>query len=114
MIKKIFSVVLSVSILICSGVQVAKADTVDWQDGQGYEYPVTPVDKEWGEFSSHQEMLDHCQLPEECVKAMTTEQLFDTVLKYPLLIDIFFMMMSCRGFLKWQSSFLWYICSKFH
>jgi len=90
MIKKIFSVVLSVSILICSGVQVAKADTVDWQDGQGYEYPVTPVDKEWGEFSSHQEMLDHCQLPEECVKAMTTEQLFDTVLKYPLLIDILF------------------------
>ena len=35
-------------------------------------------------------MLDHCQLPEECVKAMTTEQLFDTVLKYPLLIDILF------------------------
>ena len=63
---------------------------MDWQDGQGYEYPVTPVDKEWGEFSSHQEMLDHCQLPEECVKAMTTEQLFDTVLKYPLLIDILF------------------------
>ena len=51
---------------------------------------MTPVDKEWGEFSSHQDMLDHCQLPEECVKAMTTEQLFDTVLKYPLLIDILF------------------------
>lgn len=46
MIKKIFSVVLSVSILICSGVQVAKADTVDWQDGQGYEYPVTPLDEQ--------------------------------------------------------------------
>lgn len=90
MIKKLFSVVLSASILICSGVQVAKADTVGWQDGQRYEYPVTPVDKEWGEFSSHQEMLDHCQLPEECVKEMTTEQLFNTVLKYPLLIDILF------------------------
>lgn len=90
MVKKLLSVVLGVSVLICSSVQVAKADTVDRQSGLGYEYPLTPADREWGEFSSHQEMLNHCQIPEECLKGMTTEQLFDTVLEYPLLIDILF------------------------
>ena len=55
-----------------------------------YQYKLTPEDAEWAELTSHQEMLDICQLPEEILTESTTEELFDIVLDYPLLIDISF------------------------
>lgn len=45
-------------------------------------------DKEWSDFSSHQEMLDACQLPNTYLRESSTEELLEKVVKYPLTIDI--------------------------
>lgn len=55
-----------------------------------YQYKLTPEDAGWAELTSHQEMLDICQLPEEILTEAETGELFDIVLDYPLLIDISF------------------------
>lgn len=53
-----------------------------------HQYKITPKNEEWKELKSHQDMLDVCQLSEETLEKSTTEELFDIVLDYPLLIDI--------------------------
>ena len=70
-----------------------------------YQYKLTPEDAEWAELTSHQEMLDICQLPEEILTESTTEELFDIVLDYPLLIDISFYASFEEGLLEVAKQF---------
>jgi hypothetical protein len=53
-----------------------------------YEYKITPNDAEWKNFKTHDEMVAACRIPSEIVKKMTTEQLVNAVMDYPLLIDL--------------------------
>jgi hypothetical protein len=53
-----------------------------------YDYPVKPGTEAWKAFGSHQEMIDACQVPADVLKAMSTKGLVETVLDYPLLIDM--------------------------
>lgn len=55
----------------------------------GYRYPVRPGMPAWSQLSDHQEMVDACMIPEKILAEMTTEELAQTVLAYPLLSDIF-------------------------
>lgn len=50
-----------------------------------YEYPVLPGTEEWAAFTTTQEMENSCQIPEQLLRNMSTEDLAQTVLKYPLL-----------------------------
>ena len=64
----------------------------DWnenrEDGE-YQFPVDTSDTEvWESLDSHEEMLDTCNIPDEVLKKMSTEELLNLVLEYPLLIDI--------------------------
>lgn len=53
-----------------------------------YDYPIKPGTEEWKAFTTHDEMLKACQIPENILKNMSTAGLVETVLNYPLYGDI--------------------------
>ncbi len=54
----------------------------------GYLYPVLPGTSMWP-YGNHQDMVDICQIPESVLNHMSTAELFQTVLVYPLLSDVY-------------------------
>ena len=54
-----------------------------------WDYPVKPGMEEWKLFQSNEEKVRACQIPEEIISSLTTEELTDLCLKYPLIYDIF-------------------------
>lgn len=64
--------------------------TKKWKKVNGkYQYPVTPYDKEWGNYILNEEMYTACQIPQEILDRLTTEELLELVLDCPQLIDIY-------------------------
>jgi hypothetical protein len=51
-------------------------------------YPIRPGTPEWEAFTSHEAMVRACQIPEGLLKNLSTEELIDAVLDYPLLGDM--------------------------
>lgn len=49
-----------------------------------YEYPVKPGTKEWKAFGSYDAMLTACQIPDPILLKISTTNLIETVLNYPL------------------------------
>jgi hypothetical protein len=58
-------------------------------DDTVWDYPVKPGTEEWKKFKSHDEMVESCQIPENILSSLPTEDLAKLCLRYPLLIDIF-------------------------
>ena len=56
---------------------------------EAYQYPIVPGTAEWASFKTRMEKVAACQIPESILKNMTTEALVETVMNYPLLVDIF-------------------------
>lgn len=54
----------------------------------GYRYPVLPGSSIWP-YSNHQDMIDVCQIPSERLEYMSTCELLETVMLYPLLSDVY-------------------------
>jgi hypothetical protein len=54
-----------------------------------WDYPVKPGTAEWKQFQSNEEMVRACQIPEDVLTYITTEELADICLQYPLLYDVF-------------------------
>lgn len=54
-----------------------------------YEYPVIPETQEWAALQSLEEKLEVCAIPEEVLSGITTEALLETVIEYPLLINMY-------------------------
>ena len=54
-----------------------------------YEYPITPqkTPEIWRSFSTHQEMLEACEIPKDTLEAMSTKSLLLACLEYPLAGD---------------------------
>jgi len=67
-------------------VQINSAQAASASDA--YDYPIKPGTDGWRAFTSHDEMLEACQIPEDILKNMSTKALVKTVLEYPLLGDI--------------------------
>lgn len=66
------------------------SDEEYYPDGYiGYDYPVRPGTAEWAALADHQEMVDACEIPADVLETMTTEELAQTILAYPLLADMF-------------------------
>jgi len=55
-----------------------------------YDYPIIPGTNEWKSLTSHKQMIEACKIPENILKNMTTEALFETMMNYPLLSDMLF------------------------
>jgi len=81
-------------VILCLMLVVALSPVLHAQSLQGmvttdaYVFPVTPGSAEWKAFTSHDEMLEACQIPEAILREMSTESLVETALGYPLYGDI--------------------------
>lgn len=54
-----------------------------------FKYQVTPADKEWAEFTTKQEMLDATNIPSTVLAKMTTEEVVEAVLDFPLIVNLY-------------------------
>lgn len=64
-------------------------ETKEWTKINGkYQYPVTPYDKKWGIYMNEAERYVACQIPQEILDKLNTEELLDLVLECPQIIDI--------------------------
>ena len=59
------------------------------QQSTVYHYPITPDDPEWREFDSVIDMREACRIPPEILKTLSTEEVIEAALHYPLLIDFY-------------------------
>ena len=53
-----------------------------------YAYPITQKDTEWRSLFTLKDMIAACEVPDEVLKKMTTRALAETVLDYPLLLNM--------------------------
>ena len=53
-------------------------------DYKGYRYPIIPGTESWNALRNHQQMVDACQIPEDVISKMTTSELNETIIAYPL------------------------------
>lgn len=53
-----------------------------------FQYP-TPTAASWKQFKSHIDMVQSCQIPDNVLHAMSTDQLIEATLNYPLFMDIY-------------------------
>lgn len=53
-----------------------------------YEYLITPDSPQWRCFTQTSQMIEACQVPVDIVANMTTEALLETVLDYPLMVNV--------------------------
>jgi len=56
--------------------------------GTPFEFPVQPGTPQWQDFTNHRQMLQATAIPEPMLKQLTTPALAQTVLDYPLFMDI--------------------------
>lgn len=70
-----------------------------------YNYPVKPGTSEWKLLKSHSRKVDVCQIPENVLKKMSTQELIETCIEYPLLGDMFAYDNLNRGFKRVFSGF---------
>lgn len=55
----------------------------------GYVFPLRPGTSAWSKLENHQKMVDVCQIPDEVLAKMPTSALVETILFYPLGMDMF-------------------------
>lgn len=54
---------------------------------QVYNFPIKPGSNEWKKLQTHDEMLQVCQIPDSVLLKISTKNLLESCLKYPLLLD---------------------------
>lgn len=98
--KKVMAVLLICTLVATQAMDISALEmSEDKVDKQGYNnymskseeeslFLVDIEDAEWSDFSSHDEMLEACTIPEDELKTMETKELLKYVLDYPLMIDL--------------------------
>ena len=71
------------------GCEKTVQEVIEYSITEAYQYPVVPGMKEWKKLNSLQEKAESCQIPEDILGDMTTEALIETVVNYPLFINVF-------------------------
>jgi hypothetical protein len=79
--KKIFTI--SIFTFLFSFALIAQEKRIAW------DYPIKPGSEQWKKIESNEEMIKACQIPEEILSSLSTEELTDICLQYPLLYDVF-------------------------
>ena len=54
-----------------------------------WDYPAKPGTEEWNNLEGHQERINTCQIPEEILTSLSTEDLTKICLQYPFLLDFY-------------------------
>lgn len=68
-------------------------------------YPIVPGTEAWYNLSNHQEKVNVCQIPEDILRTLGTQQLVELCLDYPLLMDIYAFNKMSAGFDAFYSNF---------
>ena len=78
--------------LICAGVLVCAlcAGFNDLSAQTTWDYPVKPGTPQWAAFTTKKEKVDACQIPDGVLNSLTTKELVEICLNYPLFGDIMF------------------------
>lgn len=88
--KNSLASLLALSTLFLSvGFAEAKNSSQNQVIEKSYDFPVKPGSKEWKKLDSKEEKLKLTQIPENDLKNLSTSALVETVLNYPLLVDMF-------------------------
>lgn len=53
-----------------------------------WDFPVKPGTAEWKSLKDRYEQMKACQIPDDVLPSLSTEQMIELCLSYPLLIDI--------------------------
>lgn len=78
-------------LLITAGVLLALIFSVNIymdESMKAFQYPVTPEMEEWEAFQSLDEMIEACQIPDDILSKMSTDELVEAVANYPLAINV--------------------------
>lgn len=70
-----------------------------------WDFPVKPGTSSWKLLKNNAEMVKACQVPDEVLSTLNTQELLDVCLKYPLLTDIFAFNNIKDGFNKFENDF---------
>lgn len=87
--KRFLSVLLSVTMVFTLSAPVFAMDNENTVENVEFHYPITPEMDEWKNFQTLDEMIEACQIPDEILSQLSTENLIDAILNYPLAINIF-------------------------
>jgi hypothetical protein len=60
------------------------------QEKVTWDYPVKPGSEEWKSFQSSAEMVESCQIPNDILHTLSTDDLVNLCLRYPMFLDIHF------------------------
>ncbi len=74
-------------------------------NSSAYDYPVKPGTPEWKALKSHKEMQEVCQIPGTVLRNITTSDLIQTCLNYPLYGDIIACDHTQEGFKQVKAGF---------
>ena len=87
---KLFKIIFLLFTLLSSCIINAQQKGIwDYPGKPGlWDYPVKPGTEEWKQFKSHEEKRSACQIPEELLSSLSTDDLADLCMRYPLLGDI--------------------------
>ena len=89
----------SFSITASASEDESKANEIYYpQSYSGYMYPVHTGMAKWAKIIDHQDMVNACQIPEDVLENMSTADLAQTVISYPLSIDMFAYSTYSEGF----------------
>lgn len=55
-----------------------------------FDYPIKPESDEWKTFDTHKKMVEACTIPDEIIEKMSTQELLEIVMNYPLLSDLYY------------------------
>jgi len=95
-------------IIIFGGACVVNAQMYPWDTPTRpglWDYPVKPDIEEWKQLKSNVEKVNACQISEEILLSLPTEDLVILCLKYPLFTDIFYFESLYYGLEKLFSDF---------
>lgn len=96
-IKRLLALMLCVMLFgatLTTQAALGNMDTSDEGDldrypiDEPYEYPVVPGTDEWKALDNNIDKLRVCLIPEEILSRMTTEALLESVLTYPMLVNM--------------------------
>ncbi len=76
-----------------------------YENELSWNYPVLPGSEQWKAFKSNKEMVEACQIPQNIMTSLSTEELLVLCLKYPLLMDIGAFNFFADGYAAWETNF---------
>lgn len=74
---------LLISIMLLQPPDWINAETIE------YHYPIVPGTQEWGMLNSYAEMVEVCSIPKDILNSISTKELIELVMEYPLLSELY-------------------------